>query len=695
MGDSLFGPTIIATIIVAVPIALLISLALLRIYRRAVIRSMQQRVAPRAAPGLIGALENMPARSDEPPAHPLEIGPHDPPGDGIRLAVKEATWRYAAVDVCAGLSYAIVMASSWFVMASQYQGHEFLFDWHVFLLMSIVFAWPMVITVAVMMMSSCGSPPSSTRITAKTIDARPRGPNQPRKPTAWPMVITVGLAIAVSWRGFAILVVGYVLALAGVAAPKLVSTDVTTGQLLMNWLNVNGLGTLVALAFLATPIRAVGLLVLVFTIAVVGGAFAIVVFFSDHPQVLSWADLGVFYGAALLLLLTSVAATGVIGWLLLRWLATGVTAGQQLTNWLNVNPPGRLRALTLARPISAAVVVFMIVAVTAAILIHGLFEIDEQTPLLGSTIIRLGFYLDVAVLLLVGAVPTGIVGWLLLRWLGSLYLARRISDQSITIDAVWLMFSYVQSPSGALWIWAFVAYKLTATAGFRLVRTRAENDAQALKLLVLRVFSLGTRSERLFANFTKLWRHMGSVQLIAGPDLATSTVEPHEFLDFLAGRLQRRFITGPDTLEQRLSETEQRRDNDGRFRITDFFCHDDTWQMVFDRLKKDSDVVLMDLRGFSQSNRGCMFEIKELLDGMLLRHIVFVVDRTTDERFLSQVLADTWANATKASPNWNDPAPRVRLYRFDGHAGQNIPALVAVVANAGMHYPMRNEVQDH
>src|SRR6185295_3988708 len=110
---------------------------------------------------------------------------------------------------------------------------------------------------------------------------------------------------------------------------------------------------------LATPIRAVGLLVLVFTIAVVGGAFAIVVFFSDHPQVLSWADLGVFYGAALLLLLTSVAATGVIGWLLLRRRATG----QQLTNWLNVNPPGRLRALTLARPISAAVVVFMIVTV--------------------------------------------------------------------------------------------------------------------------------------------------------------------------------------------------------------------------------------------------------------------------------------------------------------------------------------------
>jgi len=266
------------------------------------------------------------------------------------------------------------------------------------------------------------------------------------------------------------------------------------------------------------------------------------------------------------------------------------------------------------------------------------------------------------------------------------------------IDAVWLMFSFAQSPrsvSGVgVAIAAFVAYKLAATVGFRLLRTGAESDEQAPKLLLLRVFSLGTRSERLFASFTKLWRYLGSVRMIAGPDLATSTVEPHEFLDFVAGRLQRRFITGPDTLEQRIRETEQRRDVDGRFRIADFFCHADTWQMALRRLEKDSDVVLMDLRGFSQSNRGCVFEINELLDVMLLRRIVFVVDRTTDERFLAQVFAGAWATVTKASPNWNDPAPHVRLYRFDGHVGPNIPALVAVVANAGMHYPVRNEPQE-
>jgi hypothetical protein len=39
-----------------------------------------------------------------------------------------------------------------------------------------------------------------------------------------------------------------------------------------------------------------------------------------------------------------------------------------------------------------------------------------------------------------------------------------------------------------------------------------------------------------------------------GPDLATTTVEPHEFLGFLSGKLARRFIDGPETLDLRLSE---------------------------------------------------------------------------------------------------------------------------------------------
>jgi hypothetical protein len=118
------------------------------------------------------------------------------------------------------------------------------------------------------------------------------------------------------------------------------------------------------------------------------------------------------------------------------------------------------------------------------------------------------------------------------------------------------------------------------------------------------VFSLGRRSERLFDALAKHWRHAGSIRLIAGPDLATTTVEPHEFLDFLSGKLARRFIDGPETLDLRISEMDLEPDRDGRFRVNDFFCHDNAWQMTLSRLVGDSDAVLMDLRGFSQENRG-------------------------------------------------------------------------------------------
>jgi hypothetical protein len=619
-------------------------------------RTMQRRVTLGAAAGFMGVLENRPARSGEAPRHPLQIMPHDAPTDGVRLAVRRARWPSAAVEVCAGLAYAIVMTASWLAVG------QVGFRWLGFLSLIIFFAWP--------------------------------------------LVITVGLAIAVSWRELAILLVGYVLVFAATYGPFLVSTDITAKQMLTLWFNINGLVTVLTLAFIARPIRAAGSLVLVFMIATVGGAVFVYPYFYQHQQVFYWVYLGIFFVAALLLLACAIAA-GIIGWLLLRWLVTGVTVSPLLTNWLNAKVADRIRALTLARPISAVIVVFMIAAVAGAIVIDFLFwDSVEQQTLLWSIISKLSVFGNLVLVLFVGIVPTGIIGWLLLRWLGSLYRRRQISDQSIITDAIWLMFSFAQSPahigsvagrselSFAIAIGAFAAYKLVASAGFRLLRTRAERDEQASKLLLLRVFSLGERSERLFAGFTKLWRHVGIVRMIAGPDLATSTVEPHEFLDFLAGRLQRRFITGPDTLEQRISETEQRRDVDGRFRVADFFCHDNTWQMVLRRLDKDSDVVLMDLRGFSQSNRGCVFEINELLDVVLLRHIVFVVDRTTDEHFLAQVFASAWATITKASPNWTDPAPRIRLYRFDGHVGQDITALVAVVVNAGIRYPMRNELQE-
>jgi hypothetical protein len=108
------------------------------------------------------------------------------------------------------------------------------------------------------------------------------------------------------------------------------------------------------------------------------------------------------------------------------------------------------------------------------------------------------------------------------------------------------------------------------------------------------------------------WRYLGPIRPITGTDLVESTIEPHEFFDFLSGRLTREFVKGKEDLEHRLSERTLVPDPDGLYRTEDFFCHSDTWQMTVSYLAKTADAVLMDLRGFTSAKRGCTFEIEML-----------------------------------------------------------------------------------
>jgi len=116
---------------------------------------------------------------------------------------------------------------------------------------------------------------------------------------------------------------------------------------------------------------------------------------------------------------------------------------------------------------------------------------------------------------------------------------------------LWLLFGVSYAVGlvfeGATWILsglaAFAAYKAAVMLGFCAIAPAADST-RAVSLLLLRVFSLGKRSEELFDAVTRHWRYLGHVQLITGPDLATATVEPHEFLAFLSGKLDLQFIDG-------------------------------------------------------------------------------------------------------------------------------------------------------
>ncbi len=340
------------------------------------------------------------------------------------------------------------------------------------------------------------------------------------------------------------------------------------------------------------------------------------------------------------------------------------TVAQAALFWLIANVPPTVAVwIVLARRVRAVgplVLTFMVIAVAGANVALSVAGADEgrlrRVVAVGHAA-GLGAGGMLAGLILIGAVLFGAGGWLTLRWIGARYEQKRISDQSITLDAIWLFFGIVHAVGlvfeGPAWILtgpaAFVAFRVTARTGFALARS--DNRLPACRLLVLRVFALGRRGERLFARLTTHWRHVGSVQLIAGPDLATSTVEPHEFLDFVHGRLARRFIDGPATFQRRLAEMDLARDRDGRYRINDFFCFDNAWRLVVSRLARDSDGVLVDLRGFSRDNAGIVFELTTLVDVVPLERVVLVTDATTDEAFLQETIQQARARMSTDSPN--------------------------------------------
>jgi len=346
---------------------------------------------------------------------------------------------------------------------------------------------------------------------------------------------------------------------------------------------------------------------------------------------------------------------------------------------MNNLPPTVIMLTYLSRRIRAVgplVLIFMVLALSGSYI--ALYAAAADDRLLYSIIEVTGFFglggSTYWVLRFLGFFAFGVIGWLALNGIRRQYQAKHISDETVTIDAIWVLFAITDSVDlvfehplwGLTGFVAFTAYKLCVRVGLKWAGRDLEGSQHSPALLVLRSFSIGKDGERLFDAVDRVWRRVGSIQMIAGVDLAHRTVEPHEFLDFISGKLARRFIGGAAELEQRMQERDMRPDRDHRFRVNDFFCYDDTWKMVLSRLVRDSDAVLMDLRGFSRQNAGCVFELGELARMVPLERVVFIVDRRTDEQLLAETLGER----------------RAGVYRLHSMSGRHIHDLMRSLAAA-------------
>ena len=83
--------------------------------------------------------------------------------------------------------------------------------------------------------------------------------------------------------------------------------------------------------------------------------------------------------------------------------------------------------------------------------------------------------------------------------------------------------------------------------------------------------------------------------------------------------------------------------------------------MTVSRLARDADAVLMDLRGFGPTNRGCVYEIEQLLGWVPLERMVVLVDDTADLAFFESTVRGAWQSMPGISPNAGQGAHRLRV----------------------------------
>lgn len=343
---------------------------------------------------------------------------------------------------------------------------------------------------------------------------------------------------------------------------------------------------------------------------------------------------------------------------------TGKHSGATLLMLLCFN-----RRVSAVAPLLLALVTTAITGALAAV--SALFSapgVDAVVAL--SVSLEVHVYVFVLATFLLSLAAFGAIGWALAHWIARAYRHRRLSDQSLMLDALWLLFASIYSmwlvQGGLVWIAtapvAFLVYKLVWVA----VARTSDGELHATPgLTFLRVFSLGRRSEGLLGSVARYWRHVGSVQMITGPDVAGSTVQPHQFLDYLSGRLSRHFVRHHASLQRSMAARERTPDPDGRFLINNLFCHADSWQSALPRLVQEGDAVLMDLRNFSAANIGCIHELRYLLQAVPIKRCLLVVDDTTDKSFLERTLQEEWERLPPGSPNRAYPPEQTALHHFD------------------------------
>ena len=250
------------------------------------------------------------------------------------------------------------------------------------------------------------------------------------------------------------------------------------------------------------------------------------------------------------------------------------------------------------------------------------------------------------------------------------------------------------------------------------------------RLVVLRVFGLDKNAQFLFDGVLGFWKHFGHFFTVVDPAywrhshrvfslgtlafvaLAVLSIatgfwlygmlpgNPHEdlaplaasvfALPLLAGyawfserQVDRTFIRSKAHLVELLARFEKRpRNLDMTYKSLETRCYDNTWKVAVAEFARQSDVVVMDLRGYSPQREGCKFEVNFLLDTVPAERIVFVLDEQSDRETATRLILDAWQELRADSPNLAKDRPELRLYVAAAKNERDIQGVIDLLISA-------------
>jgi hypothetical protein len=248
-----------------------------------------------------------------------------------------------------------------------------------------------------------------------------------------------------------------------------------------------------------------------------------------------------------------------------------------------------------------------------------------------------------------------------------------------------------------------------------------------LTLLILRVFLINKTSLFTFSRLANFWKHYGSYITVADPSFfkiywkrnfkysfpifmiiilvvytQLEKVEENSslmtfvlftlllfigaiiYISWNIVSMKRNFVRNQSSLSKELLRLKKKPVKlDGTFKETPLSCYDNTWQITVETLVKTSNVVLMDLRGFSEKNKGCEYEINLLLNKIHLSRILFI-GYTKNLPLIKETIAYNFKTLTADSPNINLRKPVATIFEVRLENNKETQYIMDILLNKSM-----------